>query len=237
MANFHFITSITHINHRHAITCFLLIDICYIPDLNSFCISILRRSKAEGDRGECLKEEEDGEGEEVNERLEKEDLELVRRSEGGRSGTKLTCLLSKTCKSNFSRVLAKRVGRLAQESSPVGRSTWTSDADNTHPRLLTMLDAPSSQSVLPTPLTLHGRLCINPANKVKGEPSVLPPADHPNLGHGHTRWKENSDLDFPVSVTSFTLVIGFCEKFTLVLTIIAAATFTFVRNVSCSYIG
>ena len=43
-----------------------------------------------------MKEEEDGEGEEVNERLEKEDLELVGRSEGGRSGTKLTCLLSKT---------------------------------------------------------------------------------------------------------------------------------------------
>ena len=64
--------------------------------LNLFWISILRRSEAEGDGGECLKEKEDGEGEEVNDRLEKEDLKLVRRREGGRSGTKLTCFLSKT---------------------------------------------------------------------------------------------------------------------------------------------
>ena len=51
--------------------------------LNLFWRSILRRSKAEGDGGECLKEKEDGEGEEVNDRLEKEDLKLVRRREGG----------------------------------------------------------------------------------------------------------------------------------------------------------
>ena len=43
-----------------------------------------------------MKEEEDGEGEEVNERLEKEDLKLVGRREGGGSGTKLTCFFSKT---------------------------------------------------------------------------------------------------------------------------------------------
>ena len=40
-------------------------------------------SKAEGDSGECLKEEKDGEGEEVNERLEEEDLKLVGKIEGG----------------------------------------------------------------------------------------------------------------------------------------------------------
>ena len=39
--------------------------------------SILRRSKTEGYGGEGLKEKENGEGEEVNERLEKEDLKLV----------------------------------------------------------------------------------------------------------------------------------------------------------------
>ena len=56
----------------------------------------LRMSKAEGDCGECLKEEEDGEGEEVNERLEEEDLKLVGKIEGGGSGTQLTSFLSKT---------------------------------------------------------------------------------------------------------------------------------------------
>ena len=43
-----------------------------------------------------MKEEEDGEGEEVDERLKKEDLKLVGRGEGGGSGTQLTCFLSKT---------------------------------------------------------------------------------------------------------------------------------------------
>ena len=58
--------------------------------------SILRRSKTEGDGGEGLKEEEDGEGEEVDEGLEEEQLELVGRREGGGSGTKLACFFSKT---------------------------------------------------------------------------------------------------------------------------------------------
>ena len=60
--------------------------------------SILRRSKTEGDGGEGLKEEEDGEGGEVDERLEEEDLKLVGRGEGGGSGTKLTGFFSKTWK-------------------------------------------------------------------------------------------------------------------------------------------
>ena len=60
--------------------------------------SILRRSKTEGYGGEGLKEKENGEGEEVNERLEKEDLKLVGRGEGGGSGTKLTGFFSKTWK-------------------------------------------------------------------------------------------------------------------------------------------
>ena len=58
--------------------------------------SILRRSKTEGDGGEGLKEEEDGEGGEVDERLEEEDLKLVGGGEGGGSGTKLTRFFSKT---------------------------------------------------------------------------------------------------------------------------------------------
>ena len=43
-----------------------------------------------------MKEEEDGEGEEVDERLEEEQLELVGRREGGGSGTKLASFFSKT---------------------------------------------------------------------------------------------------------------------------------------------
>ena len=45
-----------------------------------------------------MKEEEDGEGEEVDERLEEEQLELVGRREGGGSGTKLASFFSKTWK-------------------------------------------------------------------------------------------------------------------------------------------
>ena len=43
-----------------------------------------------------MKEEEDGEGGEVDERLEEEDLKLVGGGEGGGSGTKLTGFFSKT---------------------------------------------------------------------------------------------------------------------------------------------
>ena len=43
-----------------------------------------------------MKEKEDGEGEEVDERVKKEKLELVGRREGGRSGTKLACFFTKT---------------------------------------------------------------------------------------------------------------------------------------------
>ena len=123
---------------------FLLIDICFVGDVEKRCLG---RNKAEGDWGEGLEDEEKSEREEMNERLEKENLQLVRRSKGGRSGTELTSLLlSKTWKghyqqhhqhqfqhhdcqswftgkSNLSRVLAKRIRRLAEESSPVGRTT------------------------------------------------------------------------------------------------------------------
>ena len=101
---------------------------------------------------------------------------------------------------------------------------------------LTVLDAPTGQSVLPTPQALHCRLCIHPgrktnlsrmkklsicsvrikprgklvfnsfavffllkcepADKVKGEPSPLPPADHPNLRHRHSRREEHPNLGF-----------------------------------------
>ena len=123
---------------------FLLIDICFVGDVEKRCLG---RNKAEGDWGDGLEDEEKSEREEMNERLEKENLQLVRRSKGGRSGTELTgLLLSKTWKrryqqhhqhqfhhhdcqswftwkSNLSRVLAKRIRRLAEESSPVGRTT------------------------------------------------------------------------------------------------------------------